>query len=124
MYVHPYDLENFEYIDPEYADYYFLTIILIVLLIVIFTKVIQIIINYIKERQNEKKSKKWNYRVIKRKKENIKAKQKYKEKVQPYKNYDPEMFSNEPLDFEKAGNLKYKAHIEDMNRELKKNHYF
>lgn len=66
------------------------------------------------------KTKNWNYRKIQRKEENKKAAEKYKNRVQPYKGYDPEMFSNEPLDFEKAKNMKYRAYTQAQWDELKK----
>lgn len=95
------DLQNFEYLDPAETDINILSVILIIVLCIILFTITEKIYKKYKEREKQKK-------IIKKKK---------------YK-YDPEMFSNEPLNLEKCKNLKYKGYIEAQYEELKKHHYF
>lgn len=92
-----------------------------VLIIILFSAgLLRCFIIALQNKLKDRKIVKFNYRKNKRTKENKSAERRYKRTIQPNKNIDPEMFSNEPLDIEKAGNLKYKSHIEAQWKELNK----
>jgi len=94
-------MQQFNLEDP-YERYILFSAIAIAITYLIY--VIEKIRKYIKN----KKIKKYNYQKNKRQKENKEAASRWKAKTinQP----DPEMFSNEPLTYEKAEELKTKAY--------------
>ena len=99
---------NIEYIDPAEADFYF-GVILFMIVTIVF-----IMINI-----NKIRMKIYENRINKPTKEQLKRKREWKRKIKEKNKIDPEMFSNEPLDYEKTKNLKYKDYIEQQWKELK-----
>ncbi len=95
----------------NFDDAYILFVI-----IVIIAGLIKYIYLYIQDKKQNNSFIKYNYRKKRRKKQSQKAIKQYNE----YKNYDPEMFSNEPLDFEKTKNMKYRAYTQAQWDEIKK----
>lgn len=100
-------------IENSLSGIFFFIAALIIYLIIRFIKAIQ-------EGHKRRIYRSYNYQKRKREKENRIARKRFQEKTGTNNNYDPEMFSNEPLDFEKAENLKYKAYIQAQWDEINK----
>lgn len=103
------NLFDIEYIDPAEADFYF-GIILFIIVTIIF-----IMINI-----NKIRIKYYEYKINKPSKNQLKRQKEWKRKLNTKNKIDPEMFSNEPLDYEKAKNMKYKGYTQAQWDELKK----
>lgn len=96
-------------INEDYAVFYIGCILLIIITILF----IMISINKIRMKIYE-------YKISRPTKEQIKRKEEWKRKLNQKNKIDPEMFSNEPLDYEKAKNMKYRAYTQAQWNELKK----
>lgn len=66
----------------------------------------------------------YDYRKKLRQAQNEYAKIRYnKKRRHPQRKIDPNMISSEPLDFEKAGDLKYKAYVQAQWDEINRKYY-